>query len=127
MSKIVSYIMIFVMPIVVFVFVLETHTQGEIKIIPRKHNAKEYIITYHYMKTSHHPSTKIVYLEDISDIKKYKDIIGSGETDSWIVKDPKFSNKEYEKRILKRAKQLKSNLIIAILIVRTQDRVSPEK
>lgn len=127
MSKIVSYIMVFVVPLIVIVSVFETYTQGEVKIIPRKLTKKEYKVTYYYMKTSSHPSDKIVYIDSMNNLKNFKDVIRSGKIDSWIIKDPKFSNKEYEKRILKRARELKSNLIIAILVARTQEQDDPEK
>ena len=127
MSKIISYIMEFVVPIIAIVFVFETYTQGELKIIPRKLTKKEYTITYHYMKTSSHSVDRIIYLDNMNDIKNFKDVVKSGGIDSWIINNPKFSNREYEKMILKKAKELKSNLIIAIIVARTQEQHDPEK
>jgi len=127
MSKIISYFVGVVLPIVAIVLVFETYTQGDLKIIPRKLTRKEYTIIYHYMKTSSHPSDKIVYIDSMNDLKNFKNVIRYGKIDSWIIKDPKFSNKEYEKKILKRARELKSNLIIAILIARTQEQDDAEK
>ena len=127
MSKIISYFVGVVLPIVAIVLVFETYTQGELKIIPRKLTRKEYTITYHYMKTSSHSVDRIIYLDNMNDIKNFKDVIQAGGIDSWIVNNPKFSNKEYEKMILRKAKELKSNLIIAILVARTQEQHDPEK
>ena len=127
MSKIISYFVGVVVPILIIVFVFETHTQGDLKIIPRKLTKKEYTITYHYMKTSSHSVDRIIYLDNMNDIKNFKDVIQAGGIDSWIVSNPKFSNKEYEKIILRKAKELKSNLIIAILVARTQEQHDPEK
>ncbi len=127
MSKIITYFVGVVLPIIMIVAVFETYTQGEIKIIPRTLTRKEYTITYHYMKTSSHSVDRILFLDNMNEIKNFKDVIKAGGIDSWIINNPKFSNREYEKMILRKAKELKSNLIIAIIVARTQEPLDQEK